>query len=67
MGPRVLPGVCVFGACSTCHLFALDTFTALRPRLACRRLVVDVREFMSGLPGVLHRQGFYITPVTLEV
>jgi len=38
-----------------------------RNRPAPRRLVVDVREFMAVLPGVLHRQGFYITPVTLEV
>ena len=32
-----------------------------------RKLVVDVREFMSGLPSVLHQQGFYLSPVTLEV
>jgi DNA excision repair protein ERCC-4 len=31
------------------------------------KLVVDVREFMSGLPAVLHQQGFRITPITLEV
>ncbi|KAK9806779.1 hypothetical protein WJX72_002577 [[Myrmecia] bisecta] len=31
------------------------------------RLVVDVREFMSSLPAVLHQQGLEITPVTLEV
>jgi hypothetical protein len=31
------------------------------------RLVVDVREFMSGLPAVLHQQGFKLTPITLEV
>jgi DNA excision repair protein ERCC-4 len=31
------------------------------------RLVVDVREFMSGLPAVLHQQGFRLTPITLEV
>jgi hypothetical protein len=31
------------------------------------RIVVDVREFMSHLPGVLHQQGFEIVPVTLEV
>ena len=30
------------------------------------RIVVDVREFMSHLPGVLHQQGFEIVPVTLE-
>jgi hypothetical protein len=31
------------------------------------KLVVDVREFMSGLPAVLHQQGFRLTPITLEV
>jgi hypothetical protein len=30
-------------------------------------VVVDVREFMSSLPSVLHQQGFRLTPVTLEV
>ncbi|KXZ54474.1 hypothetical protein GPECTOR_4g539 [Gonium pectorale] len=34
---------------------------------APRRLVVDVREFMSGLPAVLHQKGFELLPVTLEV
>jgi hypothetical protein len=38
-----------------------------RARAVPRRLVVDVREFVAVLPGVLHRQGFYLTPVTLEV
>ena len=32
-----------------------------------RRLVIDVREFMSSLPSVLHQQGLQIVPVTLEV
>jgi len=31
------------------------------------RVVVDVREFMSHLPAVLHQQGFEVVPVTLEV
>ena len=31
------------------------------------RLVVDMREFMSTLPAVLHQQGMDITPITLEV
>lgn len=34
---------------------------------APRRLVVDVREFMSHLPAVLHQQGLELIPVTLEV
>eukprot|EP00955_Chlamydomonas_euryale_P049161 354188-Chlamydomonas_euryale.AAC.2 len=33
---------------------------------AQKRLVVDVREFMSGLPGVLHARGYELAPVTLE-
>ena len=32
-----------------------------------RKVVVDVREFMSTLPAVLHQQGLDITPTTLEV
>ena len=31
------------------------------------RIVIDVREFMSHLPAVLHQQGFEVVPVTLEV
>jgi hypothetical protein len=48
----------------------LAAHTALSTRAqrpAPRLLVVDVREFMAVLPGVLHRQGFHLTPVTLEV
>lgn len=49
-----------------------DTYCACLPagrrsRAIPHRLVVDVREFMSGLPAVLHTQGFKITPITLEV
>lgn len=36
-------------------------------RLPPRRCIVDVREFMSHLPAVLHQQGLEIVPVTLEV
>ena len=32
-----------------------------------KRLIVDMREFMSHLPAVLHQQGLDIVPVTLEV
>lgn len=38
-----------------------------RNRPVPHKLVVDVREFMSGLPAVLHTQGFKLTPITLEV
>lgn len=31
------------------------------------RVIVDVREFMSPLPAVLHAQGYNVVPVTLEV
>lgn len=31
------------------------------------RVVVDVREFMSSLPAVLHQQGMQLVPVQLEV
>lgn len=31
------------------------------------RVVVDVREFMSSLPAVLHARGLELIPVTLEV
>ena len=35
----------------------------------CRRgcVVVDVREFMSSLPSILHQSAFKLMPVTLEV
>lgn len=31
------------------------------------RVIVDMREFMSSLPNVLHQKGMNIIPVTLEV
>jgi DNA excision repair protein ERCC-4 len=37
----------------------------LRPRATS--VIVDVREFMSPLPAVLHMRGFNVVPVTLEV
>lgn len=36
-------------------------------RTVLRKVVVDVREFMSPLPAVLHQQGLDVIPVTLEV
>ncbi|KAL1568952.1 DNA repair endonuclease uvh1, variant 2 [Salvia divinorum] len=30
-------------------------------------IIVDMREFMSSLPNVLHQKGMHIIPVTLEV
>lgn len=32
-----------------------------------RRVIVDVREFMSSLPAVLYSRGMEVVPVTLEV
>ncbi|GFH27489.1 DNA repair endonuclease UVH1, partial [Haematococcus lacustris] len=32
-----------------------------------RKVVVDMREFMSSLPAVLHQQGFELVPLTIEV
>jgi DNA excision repair protein ERCC-4 len=31
------------------------------------QVIVDMREFMSSLPNVLHQKGMSIIPVTLEV
>ena len=31
------------------------------------RLAVDVREFMSSLPSILHQSGFKLMPATIEV
>jgi hypothetical protein len=31
------------------------------------KVIVDIREFMSSLPAVLHQRGIDIVPVTLEV
>ncbi|XP_057775583.1 DNA repair endonuclease UVH1 isoform X2 [Salvia miltiorrhiza] len=31
------------------------------------QIIVDMREFMSSLPNVLHQKGIHIIPVTLEV
>lgn len=39
----------------------------LSSKPVAKRLVIDVREFMSSLPSVLHQQGLQIVPVTLEV
>jgi DNA excision repair protein ERCC-4 len=31
------------------------------------RVIVDIREFRSLLPSLLHKRGLHIEPVTLEV
>jgi DNA excision repair protein ERCC-4 len=44
----------------------LDTRQMNDPASA-RRVVVDMREFRSELPSLLHRRGIDIVPVTIEV
>lgn len=39
----------------------------LTPRVIPKRVVVDVREFMSSLPSILYQQGLELVPLTLEV
>lgn len=39
----------------------------LAPQPERVKIIVDVREFMSPLPAVLHAQGFTVIPLTLEV
>lgn len=34
---------------------------------ATARVIVDMREFRSQLPSILHREGFEVVPVTLEI
>lgn len=45
----------------------IATGSAAGSRGEVPRVVVDVREFMSSLPAVLHQRGIDIVPCTLEV
>ena len=54
------------GGMQTSTLLPRSSSAALA-RAKPRRVVVDVREFMSMLPAVLHQRGLSIVPVTLEV
>ncbi|KAJ0410113.1 hypothetical protein ATCC90586_001598 [Pythium insidiosum] len=50
--------------------YSMDTRTGGAPRARVRpgvRVVVDVREFRSALPSMLHKDGLLVQPVTLEV
>ena len=38
-----------------------------RKEMADRRIIIDVREFKSILPALIHKRGINIEPVTLEV
>lgn len=55
------------GAAHDVWLAALRGTLGSGPRPARPRVVVDLREFMSPLPGVLHAQGFDVVPTTLTV
>ena len=33
----------------------------------CMQILVDIREFRSTLPSLLHKRGIEIDPLTLEV
>ncbi|XP_026661913.1 DNA repair endonuclease UVH1 isoform X2 [Phoenix dactylifera] len=39
----------------------------IKPKEKEMQVIVDMREFMSSLPNVLHQKGMQIIPVTLEV
>ncbi|DBA04618.1 TPA: LOW QUALITY PROTEIN: hypothetical protein N0F65_012201 [Lagenidium giganteum] len=49
--------------------YSMDTRSGGRARAqrAGVKVVVDVREFRSALPSMLHRDGMLVLPVTLEV
>lgn len=47
---------------SICDIFFLKTEVGF-----FHQVIVDMREFMSSLPNVLHQKGMKIIPVTLEV
>ncbi|CEG44750.1 dna repair endonuclease xpf [Plasmopara halstedii] len=49
--------------------YSMDTRTGGRARShrAGIKVVVDVREFRSALPSMLHKEGLFVLPVTLEI
>lgn len=50
--------------------YSMDTRTGGRGTKAQRagvKVVVDVREFRSALPSMLHKEGLLVLPVTLEI
>eukprot|EP00884_Botryococcus_braunii_P016193 jgi/Botrbrau1/3257/Bobra.174_1s0029.1 len=66
-GPLVHPDVLEAGPASSQNALTRRAGGRLSNRPLPRRVVVDMREFMSALPAVLHQQGLLVTPVTLEV
>lgn len=50
--------------------YSMDTRTGGRGTKAQRagvKVVVDVREFRSALPSMLHKEGLLVLPITLEI
>lgn len=50
--------------------YSMDTRTGGRAkpqRTAGVKVVVDVREFRSALPSMLHKEGLMVLPITLEI
>ncbi|CAK4076836.1 unnamed protein product [Aphanomyces euteiches] len=49
--------------------YSLDTRTGGRAKAhtVSNQIIIDVREFRSALPSMLHKDGFILHPVTIEV
>lgn len=49
--------------------YSMDTRTGGRAKShrGGVKVVVDVREFRSALPSMLHKEGLFVLPVTLEI
>ncbi|KAF8087637.1 hypothetical protein N665_0573s0010 [Sinapis alba] len=67
-------GLCMGGSNSSTDYPASSTQNSLTRKAGGRKeieketqVIVDMREFMSSLPNVLHQKGMKIIPVTLEV
>lgn len=44
-----------------------SSITANEAEPELSKVIIDMREFRSELPSILHKRGFHIEPVTLEV
>ncbi|KAI9923079.1 hypothetical protein PsorP6_000256 [Peronosclerospora sorghi] len=49
--------------------YSMDTRSGGRAKHRCAgvKVVVDIREFRSALPSMLHKEGLFLLPVTLEI
>ena len=56
----------IYASWLTCTALQCDAGGRGSSKAVMSKLVVDVREFMSPLPAVLHQQGLEVIPVTLE-